>query len=184
MITCIHRYFVLLTIVTLALATGPARGFTAETSEEDIKAAYLYNFAKFVEWPDHLFDSKTSPIVLCVLGENTFGDALKALENKRVMGRPFVVRHIRRPEQARGCQILFISDSEKAGFSDIVQSLGGKHCLTVSSIRNFARMGGMVGFVRVGNNIRFEVNLDTVNHAGLTISSRLLKIAMIVHDSK
>lgn len=153
-----------------------------ETSEKEVKAAYLFNFAKFVDWPERAFPAKTSPIVLCILGDDPFGETLASLEMKKIKGRSLTVVRSRNKDQIKACHMLYISDSEKKDLSDILSKTGGKPCLTVSSIDDFAIQGGMIGFVRKGNNIRFEVNLDVIKHGELSVSSRLLNLAQIVKD--
>lgn len=150
------------------------------TSENDVKSAYLFNFAKFVEWPERAFASKTSPIILCVVGEDSLGAALDNLESKKIKGRPLVVVRSRNKEQIKPCHILYVSDSEKKDLPDILSRFGGRSCLTVSSVSDFANQGGMIGFVRKGNNIRFEVNLEAIKRGELSVSSRLLNLALIV----
>lgn len=154
----------------------------AETSENEVKAAYLFNFAKFVEWPEKAFASKTSPIILCILGDDPFGDALANLEMKKIKGRSLTVVKAHNKEQLKTCHMLYVSESEKKELSDIITRTDNKPCLTVGSMEDFASKGGMIGFVRKGKNIRFEVNLDRVKRAELAISSRLLNLALIVKD--
>ncbi len=152
------------------------------TSENDVKAAYIFNFAKFVEWPEKAFTSKSSPLVLCVLGDDSIGEALQNPESKRIKGRQLTVVRTRSKEQIRSCHILYISESEKRDLSDIVSKMNGRPCLTVSSVHEFALQGGMIGFIRKGKNIRFEVNPDAVRRAELTVSSRLLNLSTIVRE--
>jgi len=153
-----------------------------ETSENEVKAAYLFNFAKFVEWPDRAFESKTSPIVLCILGDDPFGEALTSLEMKKIKGRSLMVSRANNKEQIKPCHMLYVCDSEKKELSDVLSKSDNKTCLTVSSIDDFASKGGMIGFVRKGKNIRFEVNLDKIKRVELSVSSRLLNLALIVKD--
>lgn len=149
-------------------------------SENDVKAAYLFNFAKFVDWPDQAFSSKSSPIVLCILGDDPFGDLLGDFESKKIKGRSLAVVRVRSKDQIKTCHILYVSDSEKRDLPDILARFGEKPCLSVSSIDHFASQGGMFGFVRKGNNIRFEANLEAIRNGNLTVSSRLLNLAQIV----
>jgi len=151
-------------------------------SENDVKAAYIFNFAKFVEWPEKAFASKSAPIVLCVLGDDSLGDAIQNLETKKIKGRSLSVVRTRSKEQIRSCHILYISESEKKEISDILSKMDGRPCLTVSSVNEFAAQGGMIGFVRKGNKVRFEVNPDAVRRAELAVSSRLLNLAIIVRE--
>lgn len=153
-----------------------------ETSENEVKAAYLFNFAKFVEWPERAFASKTSPFILCILGDNPFGEALTSLEMKKIKGRSLTVVRAHSKEQIKACHMLYVSESEKKELTDIFIKTGNRPCLTVSSIEDFASKGGMIGFVRKGNNIRFVVNLDMVKRVELSVSSRLLNLALIVKD--
>ncbi len=151
-------------------------------SENDVKAAYIFNFAKFVEWPEKAFASKSAPIVLCVLGDDSLGDALQNLEAKKIKGRSLSVVRTRSKEQIRSCHILYISESVKKEISDILSKTGGRPCLTVSSVNEFAAQGGMIGFVRKGNKVRFEVNPDAIRRGELMVSSRLLNLATIVRE--
>lgn len=160
----------------------PFSSQAGETSENEVKAAYLFNFAKFVEWPERAFASKTSPIILCILGDDPFGEALASLEMKKIKGRSLTVIRAYNKEHIRPCHMLYVSDSEKKELSDVLSKSDNKPCLTVSSIDDFASKGGMIGFVRKGKNIRFEVNLEKVKRVELSVSSRLLNLALIVKD--
>ena len=178
-----YRHFLIYVLILLFQVLSPGYGQTETTSEVDVKAAYIFNFAKFVEWPEKAFASKTSPIVLCVLGDDPVGESLTSLENKKIKGRSLMV--IREPadNQIASSHILYICDSERKNVIHILSRLAGKSSLTVGSIKNFPAMGGMIGFIRKGNNIRFEVNLEAVNNGNLSISSRLLNLAQIVKGS-
>ncbi len=156
--------------------------WAGQTSETDVKAAYLFNFAKFVEWPEWVFPTKTSPIVLGVLNDDQFVSALKGLEMKKIKGRSFSVVDIKNKDQIRTCHIVYFGDSTKKDIQDILNKFSDKPCLTVSDIEDFALKGGMIGFVRRGNNIRFEINLAAARQGTLTVSSRLLNLAQIVKN--
>jgi len=150
--------------------------------EHLIKAAFLYNFAKFVDWsPESLPESNTS-LILCVLGQDSFGGALESLEGKTVKGRELVVRHTTRLENLDKCHILFISASEKKRLPEILKSISKMNLLTVSDMKGFAQEGGIINLVKEGSRIRFEINLDAASLSGLIISSNLLKLAKIVRS--
>lgn len=153
-----------------------------ERSENELISAYLFNFAKFVEWPEHAFASKTSPIVLCIFGDDPFGEVLANLEMKKIKGRSLTVVRTHKKDQIKACHMLYVSESEKKDLPDILSKAANKPCLTVSSIDDFASQGGMIGFVRKGRNIRFEVNLDAIKRVELSVSSRLLNLAQIVKE--
>lgn len=171
--------FGIIFLMTLYVSSPSKAG---ETSENEVKAAYLFNFAKFVEWPERAFATKTSPIILCILGDDPFGEALTSLEMKKIKGRSLTVVRAHNKEQIKTCHMLYVSESEKKELPEIFTKTDNKPCLTVSSIEDFASKGGMIGFVRKGKNIRFEVNLDMVKRVELSVSSRLLNLALIVKD--
>ncbi|HSY19875.1 MAG TPA: YfiR family protein [Candidatus Acidoferrales bacterium] len=151
----------------------------AAPTEYQIKAAFVYNFAKFVEWPPEAFAAPTSPIVIGVLGENVFGDNLqKAISNKVLNDRPLQFKEFHSVAEATNCHILFISTSEKAKFSKIMQGLRGTSVLTVGETGEFIGAGGMINFVLEANKVRFQINDEAAKKAGLKISSKLLSLAI------
>lgn len=151
--------------------------------ENNIKAAYLYNFVKFVEWPDTVFDSRQSPVEFCVIGEDSLYENLKELQTKIIEGRNLSVGKEPGLSSTMACHIAYIGDSEKKNVKKIVSALENRPILTVSSLGDFAEQGGMIEFVRMGNNIRFKINIGAVRRSGLSISSRLLKLAIIVGEN-
>jgi len=156
-------------------------GFAQEVSpsEYQIKAAFLYNFAKFVEWPTQAFAGPDSPIVIGVLGKNVFGDNLaRTIRNKVINDHPFEFKEYRSVKEATNCHILFISASEKEHLPKILKALRGASVLTVSETDQFIEMGGMINFVIEDNRIHFQINDDAARRAGLKISSKLLSLAV------
>jgi uncharacterized protein DUF4154 len=151
-------------------------------SEYQIKAAFLYNFAKFVEWPTQAFAGPQSPIIIGVLGKNVFGDDLeRTIRNKTINNRPFRFEEFHSVEEATNCQILFISPSENSQLSKILKRLRGKSVLTVSETDQFIQAGGMINFVIEDDEIHFQINNDAAKKAGLNISSKLLSLAVHNH---
>ena len=173
-------------IILAAALGGPLRG--QETSVEyRIKAAYLFNFAKFVEWPTTAFAQTNSPIIVGVLGKDVFnGELERSVANKTINGQDLVVRQFEGGDEFKGCHILFISPSEKRRLPKILQHLKGTSILTVSDIEQFseAGVGGMITFVRQQNTIKFEINLDVAERAGLKLSSKLLQVARVIRSAK
>jgi hypothetical protein len=150
-------------------------------SEYKVKAAFLCNFVNFVEWPSQTFKTPNEPITICVLGEDPFGNALtEVIREIKLNGRGFVERHIAGKEEARACQILFISSSERNQLRGITKEVGGLSVLTVGDTRGFAQQGIIVNFVLQDNRVRFEFNTDAADRAHLKISSKLLSLAKIV----
>ncbi len=150
------------------------------TGEYLVKAAFLYNFAKFVEWPEAAFSDPRSPIKLCILGEDPFGVALETIRGKAVRGRKLEIKKITRIEDLEKCHILFISSSERDQLPQVLDLEKMPNVLTVGDMESFAGEGGVVNLVKVGNKIKFEINMEAAWKAGLKISSKLLKLAKIV----
>jgi hypothetical protein len=162
---------------------GVGRGQESQPTEYQIKAAFLFNFAKFVQWPPGAFADATSPIVIGVLGENPFHEDLaRTIRNKAVDDRPLLVKELRSPTEARKCHILFISASEKKRLPKILKGLKGASVLTVSEMDHFTENGGMINFVLKGTKIRFQINHEEATQAGLKISSKLMSLAVLPGD--
>ncbi len=173
----------------LILATVALVLFRAETliaadtpaaSEAQLKAIFLFNFAKYVDWPAAAFTNDTAPILIGVVGTDPFGDNLRHIEGKTIHGRRFAVKHLASDSDLSGCQILFISDSEASRMREILNKAGALPILTVGEDEAFARNGGIINFVLKNGNVRLEIDLAAAKKAGLTISSRLLAVADVV----
>ena len=149
-------------------------------TDYDVKAAYLYNFGRFVEWPDSVA-TKSDSFNVCVLGQDPFGPALDAtLAGETIGGKNVTARRISSPQEAVNCRILFMSSEEGSRLSKIMEALDKGSVLTVSDMPQFSQRGGMIQFVLEGKKVRFEVNLTAVQRAGLSLSSELLKVATTV----
>ena len=156
----------------------------AELSEYQVKAAYLYYFATFVEWPAGTLDRGAEGLVIGVLGEDPFGGILDdTLRGKSIGGHPVVVRRFTNPQEARESQILFISASEEDRLSAVLKTLDGAHVLTVGDLNRFASRGGTVAFRTEENKVRFDINVDAVERARVKISAQLMKLGRILHDT-
>ena len=155
-----------------------SQGQQAKASEFRVKAAYLYNFGRFVEWPETNETEKNQSFEICVLGADPFGAALDAaLANGSINGRNVAAKRILKPQDVNSCRILFISSSEEGHLKEVLAVLDKASVLTVSDIPRFSQRGGMIGFVLDGNRVRFDVNLSSAQSARLTLSSELLKVA-------
>ena len=160
--------------VGAAVATPRARAQSA-VPEDEAKAAFLYNFAKFVEWPDAAF-AGSNAFVVGVVGDDAFAAVVeRVLHGKVVRDRPLTVRRVTRAADLGGCHVLFIGDGRQLG--DVLQALAARPILTVGAREEFAPQGGMIGFLVDNQRLRFEVNLDPAARANLRISSQLLKLA-------
>jgi hypothetical protein len=164
--------------VVLFLALG-ARAQSA--GEYQVKAAFLYNFAKFIEWPPSSFPDASAPIRICILGRDPFGAELHQIaDEKSVNGRKLQVHQLADLRTARTCHILFIASSEKPQLKQTLESLQGADVLTVGDTEGFVEKGGMINFVLENDRVRFEVNQKAAEQAGLKVSSKLLNIAKSV----
>lgn len=169
-----------LSLVLLAGAAPARAGDPA--AEAEIRAAFLLNLVKYVEWPSGAFASESDPIVVGVLASPRVARALGDLAARTAVGsRPVRVRSVPAAEAARGCHLLFIDDSRHGELTQIARELRGSATLTVAESERFARLGGVVGFELVGGKIRFEVNRLSAQRANLQISSRLLRLASAIH---
>ncbi len=159
----------------------PGSGARAsEFDEYAVKAAYLYNFAKFVEWPSEAFADAAAPLSICIAGENPFGGALDTLTGKRVEDRLVAVRHVPAATGLEECHIVYIGRTEQGRFKAVLAKLARLPILTVGDIADFAQEGGMIGLVEAEQRIRFNINLAATRQANLKLSSQLLKLATIV----
>jgi hypothetical protein len=151
------------------------------SDEYRVKAAFVYNFTKFVEWPAQSFKSPQDPMSICTIGKNPFGDALtEAIHGKPVNGRAVEIRAVENPEDACTCQILFIRSSERKRLRSILDKIAGRSVLTVGEMDTFAMEGGIINLKFDGDKIRIQVNLQAAERQHLTISSHLLNLAQIV----
>ena len=160
------------------LLSADAGAQESQPSEYQVKAAFLFNFAKFVEWPPGSFAGATSPMVIGILGDNPFGSDLEqTIQNKTINNRLIVIKPLPSLAEATNCQVLFISTSEKKRLAEIFDGLRGASVLTVGETDRFTEAGGMINFVEEGNKIRFQINDAAAKGAGLKISSKLLSLA-------
>lgn len=171
-------WFLIVAVLTHSFADA------AELEEYKVKLAFIFNFARFIEWPAQSFREGDSQFRLCVLGDDPFEGKLGTIESKTVGDRKFSVRRIHRAEEARDCQMLFIATSEQDRINQILQALKGYSVLTISDISNFTRVGGMIGFTTSDDKIRFEINLTPARSSKLEISSKLLKLAETVREDR
>lgn len=173
----------------LAGAAGiPISAFARPTShisdEYQVKAAFLFNFAQFVEWPARAFAAADAPFVIGILGDDPFGAYLDDLvKGEKVGGRPFVIRRCGDLQEAVTCHILFISRSEQPALKEILHELKNRSILTISDLDSFNRHGGMVRFVTENGKIRLRIQLQSAKDASLTISSKILRPATIVNSA-
>ncbi len=150
-------------------------------SDYQVKAAYMYSFAKFISWPEGTFATARDPIRLCILNDEPFQSQLgQIVKGKSIDGHPVLVIPVQNREQARGCNELFISSADSRNTSQILESLQGTSVLTIGEAKDFVQEGGILSFVLQGDHVRFQVNRKAANQAGLRMSSQLLSVAQAV----
>lgn len=168
----------LLFAIALA-ASAPAAA--PSPAEYEVKAAFLFNFAKFVEWPEQSFPDPSAPFRVCLLGDSPFTPQLeRVLKDKTVHDRPLSVKRIQHAAEAAGCQMLFVAPSEGARLDAVLAAVKDAPVLTVGDVERFAQRGGMIGFTLESQKVRFNINPAPASASGLKISSQLLKLAKIV----
>jgi hypothetical protein len=168
-----------------ALSLTFALAFSMEPlSEAQVKVAYVYNFAKFTKWPAAAFATPQSPLNLCLLRAKEAYGAFSGLEGKLVQGRVLQVRRMTRLDELKSCHLLYLSESDERHMSESLRSIGDAPVLTVSDIEGFTDAGGMVSFVAIDDNIRFEVNLEAAQRANVNFGADLLKLARVVRDGQ
>ena len=169
-------------LLSLAAVT-PARSQATPPVEYQVKAAFLFNFAKFVEWPSDALPSDKSPITLCVFKQDPFGSALdEIIQGKTINNHQVLARRVNELPDLKSCQLVFLGKQEDKGLSEVLNSLKGASALVVGETDGFAERGGCVQFFLEASKLRFAINMDAVQRARLTVSSKLLALARIVHD--
>jgi len=156
----------------------------AETSvdEYQVKAAFLFNFAKFVEWPSEAFSDPNAPLVITVFGDDPFNGSLEAVKGKLVNNRKLTIRRVKEIQDIGKSNVLFVSPSAKKELARVLAALQGLSVLTVGEDGAFTQSGGIINFVNEDNKVRFEINISAAERAGLKISSRLLALARVVRS--
>ena len=181
----------ILVTILFSYLVGAVAGGHVQTGQEyparhyQIKAAYLYHFSQFVEWPDSIFLDADTPLVIGVIGEDPFGPYLDGIvSGELVNGHPLSIQRFKPGEEIKDCHILFINFSDVSQTVKIIEHTQGKGILTVSDMPGFLEIGGMIQFIASNKRIRFQINPEASESAGLKISSKLLRLAEIVTPNK
>ena len=170
-------------VAWMLLSVVPMDAQQPRPNEYQVKAAYLFNFGRFVKWPASAAD-KSNSFAVCVLGQDPFGSSLDSImAGEQLDGKRLVVKRISAAQDAEDCRILFISATEESHLKEILETLDESDVLTVSDMPSFSRRGGMIQFVLDGDKVRFEINLSKAEASRLTLSSQLLKVATAVRRS-
>jgi hypothetical protein len=171
--------------LVLVLCTAPGTGAESslKATEYELKAAFLFNFARFVEWPQP--SARDDALVLGVLGEDPFGPVLdETIRGKTVGGRSLTARRLRRLADCGGCNLVFVASSERARVSQVLHAISAPGVLTVGETEQFAERGGVIELAVEFGKIRLIINTDAATRSGVRISAKLLSMATIVHDKR
>lgn len=153
------------------------------TKEYQVKAAFIFNFTQFIEWPPNSFSIDKSPFVIGILGDDPFGQSLNNIvADENVNGHPIIIEHYSSIREIKNCHMLYVSAEHGEMQPSETNMLKEKSILTISDIPDFALKGGMIGFFLENNKVRFHINLDRAKKVKLSIDSRLLRLAQIVSD--
>ncbi|MGA2853345.1 MAG: YfiR family protein [Verrucomicrobiota bacterium] len=164
-------------LLAALLGCLPARSQEARPPDYEVKAAFLYHFGQFVEWPTNVFADTNAPLVIGVVGDDPFhGDLERMVAGQNINGRPIVVRPVRALPDLKTCQILFIAASQKAQMRELLKAVEGAGVLTVGETGDFIQAGGMINFIIENSEVHFQINNNAARAAGLNISSKLIKL--------
>ena len=176
--TCLWIYCALLVFCLTAVSDAH------QLSAYDVKAAYVYNFAKFVDWPVDVFPDDSSPVRIGIFGNTDFADVLKeTVKGKTAYGRQLEIIAVTDDTQMAELHILYFTHETDDRYAELLDTLQGQSLLTIGECDRFAVAGGIINLFTEDNKVRFEINPAAARRAGLTISSHLLKLARIVPDS-
>ena len=180
----IRRAYIVTIVCWLFSNFSPkALSLPAESVEYPVKLAFLYNFAKFVEWPPDSYRDPGAPLEICIVGHDPFSpESERELRTRTVGGHPVGVQTLKQTDTLRVCHMVFIPITEKDQADKILRSLKGSSTLTVGEAEGFAVLGGIINLTVEGNKVHFEVNRLAADRAGLKISSKLLSLAKIVRE--
>ncbi len=197
-----YNLTILVLVFSIAVTSSMAHADTAQSREYQIKAAFLYNFIKFVDWPEEKTADSNEPITIGIIGKDPFGDAFEPIKNKPVKGKKVIVRRFKSLEELkksgegnksdkhpqieaiRKCHLLFICRSDKNNLEEIIDLVKDYSILTVADTQGFLEANGIINFVMEEKKVSFEVNVTAAKRAKLKIRSQLLRLATRILEEK
>jgi hypothetical protein len=178
----LHTALGVVLCIFLWLCPYELRAQSAAENEQNIKVGFIYNFALFTEWPAKVFKDASSPLAVCIAGGKAAVQACEPLTAKNILGRPVTVHALGDNATHNPCHIIYIDSKNKAEAADLLRRVSGPGVLTIGDLDGFCQLGGIIAFYRESNKLRFEINTDAAQRAGLKLSSQLLKLAKIVKE--
>ena len=170
-------------VVMVCITVASTQKGYAITQEYDVKAAFLFNFVKFVDWPEDVFQNSASPFIISVLGRDPFGKALDSFKGKTINGRNLVMKRADSLDELEKSHVIFICASERDNLPQILRTAEKWHALTVGDTKGFIQSGGIINLVVIDGKIGFEINVSAAEKANLKISSKLLKLGKSVYSN-
>jgi hypothetical protein len=176
------RFFLIsLVVLPVILGTGLSSGsFSQDITDDEIKAALIFKFPVYVDWPDEALNKQSKVFNCCVLGNDHLSRLLDHFDGEKIDEKTVRVKKISEIGEIESCHLLFVSSTKKKQLPKILKAIQGKHILTISDMEGFARNGGVINFIRQKDSVHFVINPDAGKRAGLKISSKLLRLAKIV----
>ena len=182
-----RAFAIVLCALVIGLQAAPlliAQDSQPQYQEYHVKAAYLSNLGRFVDWSSRPKGAADEQFEICVLGQDPFGRALdEAIAGENIIGEALVVRRLTRAQEALSCRVLFISSSEDGQLSAVMAALGTAPVLTVADVPDFIKRGGMIQFILDASKVKFEINIAVAQRAGLKLRSDLLNLARVVRKT-
>ncbi len=169
-------------LVLAGFATIVPKSFSQNITDNEIKAALVFKFPVYVQWPGNVMNDNTKNLECCVLGKGDISDLLDHFDGAKLMGRIIRVKRISDIGRIAGCHMLFVESSERKSLPMIFKAIEGKAVLTIGNVKGFTQNGGIVNFIRKKDSVHFEINPEAGIRAGLKISSKLLRLAEIVRE--
>ncbi len=176
----LKRTKIIVVAVVLAWLIAPFQAASASQSEYALKSVFLYNFVRFIDWPDSAFASPTEPLIIGIMGDDPFGSLLnEAIEGEKYHNRPIRIDHFRTPADIKRVHLLFVSHANAGRVEQVLAAVAGKSVVTVSETEDFLNRGGMITLTAEQNRVRLRINPAALHAANLAVSSKLLRVAEI-----
>lgn len=180
--TSTHILWVFFLLAAFTLLPGNKAVSSSALTEDQVKAAYIYNFAKFVQWPESAFAGPDAPLKICIADSDSLFEAMESMKDKTIQGRPLKISTYSSNSSAPECHILFIGQQGRKDAWNKRERKIIPNVLTIADFKSFTSQGGIIEFIPENTKIRFAVNLNSANRAGLKLSSNLLKLAVFVEE--
>lgn len=165
----------------LFLLITPLQASYSSDNESKLQAVYMYNFLKFVHWPDNGFSSIQDHYEICIIGKNPFGSLLDSWKTKKINNKTINISYSSSSKRIKKCHMVFIGQTDNKSYINSLNDLQGRGILTVSANKKFAQRGGIIGFVMYKNRVRFNINRTIAQKKGLDINSKLLELAISIY---